>query len=59
VYDRLAALVPPPAEVTRAQAVALDPQTLDRYWTLIKQIHFRIEVLRGIRDVDPRTGSRR
>jgi len=59
VYDRLAALVSPPAEVTRAQAVALDPQTLDRYWTLIKQIHFRIEVLRGIRDVDPRTGSRR
>lgn len=59
VYDRLAALVPPPVEVTRAGAVALDPQTLDRYWTLIKRIHFRIEELRGVRDVDPRTGRAR
>ena len=59
VYDRLAALVPPPAEVTRAQAVALDPQTLDRYWTLIKRIHFRIEALRGIRNVDAATGRTR
>ncbi len=59
VYDRLAALVPPPVEVTRASAIALDPQTLDRYWTLIKRIHFRIETLRGIRDVDPRTGRTR
>ena len=57
VYDRLAALVPPPVEVTRERAIALDPQTLDRYWTLIKRIHFRIEALRGIRDVDPRTGT--
>jgi len=57
VYDRLAALVPPPVEVTRASAVALDPQTLDRYWTLIKRIHFRIETLRGVKDVDARTGE--
>lgn len=59
VYDRLAALVPPPTEVTRGSAIALDSETLDRYWALIKQIHFRIEVLRGIRDVDPRTGRTR
>jgi hypothetical protein len=56
VYDRLAALLPPPVEVTRAGAVALDQQTLDRYWTLINRIHFRIEVLRGVKDVDARTG---
>lgn len=59
VYDRLAALVPPSLDVTRAGAVALDPQTLDRYWTLIKRIHFRIETLRGVRDVDARTGRAR
>ncbi len=59
VYDRLAALVPPPAGVTRERAIALDPETLDRYWTLIKRIHFRIVVLRGIRDVDARTGRAR
>lgn len=59
VYDRLAALVPPPAAVTRGGAIALDPQTLDRYWTLIKRIHFRIETLRGVKDVDARTGRSR
>ena len=59
VYDRLAALVPPPAGVTKDGALALDPATLDRYWTLIKRIHFRIETLRGVRDVDARTGRSR
>ena len=57
VYDRLAALVPPPPGVTRAAAIALDPATLDGYWTLIKIIHFRIEALRGMLDIDARTGT--
>lgn len=59
VYDRLAALVPPPAGVTRSAAIALDAATLDRYWTLIKRIHFRIETLRGKRQIDARTGRGR
>lgn len=57
VYDRLAALVPPPPGVTRAGAIALDPATLERYWTLIRRIHFRIEMLRGVMDIDARTGT--
>lgn len=56
VYDRLAALVPPPAGVTRAPAIALDPATLDRYWTAIHRILFRRMILRGVREIDPRTG---
>lgn len=59
VYDRLATLVPPPAGVARERAIALDPETLDRYWTLIKRIHFRIVVLRGVRTIDARTGTAR
>lgn len=59
VYDRLAALVPPPAGVTRAQAIALDAETLEHYWSLINRIHFRIVVLRGFKDVDARTGRSR
>jgi hypothetical protein len=56
VYDRLAALVPPPAGVTRERAVALQAETLERYWDKIRRIHFRRVVLRGIRDLDARTG---
>lgn len=59
VYDRLAALVPPPPGVTRAGALALDAATLDRYWSLIRRIEFRRVILRGIRDIDPRTGVAR
>jgi FecR protein len=57
VYDRLAILVPPPAGVTRASALALDQKTLESYWGRIERIHFRIVVLRGIRQVDAKTGE--
>ena len=32
VYDRLAALLPPPAHVTRAGILSLDPEMLDLWW---------------------------
>ncbi|HET9707231.1 MAG TPA: FecR domain-containing protein [Gemmatimonadales bacterium] len=57
VYDRLAILVPPPAGVARSRALALDQQTLESYWGRIERIHFRIVVLRGIREIDARTGT--
>jgi hypothetical protein len=57
VYDRLAALVPPPPGVARAEAIALDARTLEAYWTKIHRIHFRRITLRGVRDIDPRTGT--
>jgi hypothetical protein len=56
VYDRLAALVPPPAGVSRERALALHAGTLERYWERIRRIHFRRVILRGIRDLDARTG---
>jgi len=59
VYDRLAALVPPPPGVTRGGAVALESRALEGYWTKIQRIHFRIMVLRGVREIDPRTGTAR
>lgn len=59
VYDRLAALVPPPPGVKRKAAIALDSRALEGYWTKIQQIHFRLVILRGVRDVDPRTGTTR
>jgi len=58
VYDRLAALVPPPPGVTRTAALALDRAVLDGYWTHIHRILFRKVMLRGVRDIDPRTGTR-
>ena len=58
VYDRLAALVPPPPGVTRAAALALDRAALDGYWNHIHRILFRKVMLRGVRDIDPRTGTR-
>jgi len=58
VYDRLASLVPPPAGVSRAAALALDSAALDAYWTHIHRILFRKVILRGVRDIDPRTGTR-
>jgi len=57
VYDRLAALVPPPAGVTRSAAIALDARALEGYWTKIHRIHFRRMILMGVRDIDPRTGT--
>ena len=57
VYDRLAALVPPPPGVTRPGAIALKSRDLEGYWTKIQRIHFRIVTLRGIRTIDPRTGT--
>jgi len=59
VYDRLAALVPPPPGVTRRGAIALHSRDLEGYWTKIHRIHFRIMILRGHRDIDPRTGLAR
>lgn len=61
VYDRLAALVPPPPPpgVTRSAAIALDSRALEAYWTKIHRIHFRRMVLKGVRDIDPRTGTTR
>ncbi len=56
VYDRLAVLVPPPPGVTRRGALALESRALEGYWTKIQRIHFRITVLHGVRDIDPRTG---
>ncbi len=57
VYDRLAALVPPPPGVTRHGAIALESRALEGYWTRIQRIHFRLTVLRGVRRIDPRTGT--
>jgi hypothetical protein len=59
VYDRLASLLPPPSSVRRAQAIALDARALEAYWTKIHRIHFRRMVLKGVRDIDPRTGTTR
>jgi len=56
VYDRLAALVPPPPGVTRRAALALESRALEGYWTKIQRIQFRIMVLQGVREIDPRTG---
>jgi hypothetical protein len=57
VYDRLAALVPPPPGVTRRGGIALQSRDLEAYWTKIQRIHFRLTVLRGVRRIDPRTGT--
>ena len=59
VYDRLAALVPPPPGVTRRGAIALRSRDLEGYWTKIHSIHFRRMILRGVRDINPRTGLAR
>ena len=56
VYDRLAALLPPPPGVTRRGAIALESRALEGYWTKIQRIHFRMVVLRGVKNIDPRTG---
>ena len=57
VYDRLASLVPPPPGVTRAAALALGSRALEGYWTKIHRIHFRRMILKGVKDIDPRTGT--
>jgi hypothetical protein len=57
VYDRLASLVPPPPGVTRRGALALESRALEGYWTKIHRIHFRRMVLKGVRNIDPRTGT--
>ena len=56
VYDRLAALVPPPSGVTRRGATLLQSRDLESYWTLIERIHFRTVILHGIKRINPRTG---
>jgi len=49
--------VPPPPGVTRRAAVALESRALEGYWTKIQRIHFRTVVLRGVKNIDPRTGT--
>lgn len=58
VYDRLSTLVPPPPGVQRAAVLVLDRAVLDAYWNHIHRILFRKVMLRGVRDIDPRTGRR-
>ena len=59
VYDRLAGLVPPPAGVTRESALRLEAATLETYWNAIRRIAWRRVILKGIREIDPRTGTAR
>ena len=59
VYDRLASLVPPPPGVARDDVLRLDPATLETYWNTLRRIAWRKDILRGIRDIDPRTGTAR
>ena len=61
VYDRLASLVPPPPPpgVAREDVLRLDPAALQTYWNTIRRIAWRKTILRGIRDIDPRTGTAR
>jgi len=59
VYERLAALVPPPAGVTRDGVVRLEQRQLDAYWNAIRRIAWRRIILQGVRDIDPRTGLAR
>jgi anti-sigma factor RsiW len=59
VYDGLVELVPPPDGVTRQAALNLDAATLERYWSTIRRIAWRREVLKGVRDIDPSTGLTR
>lgn len=59
VYDRLATLMPPPPGVTRRGALALESRSLEGYWTKIQRIHFRLMILRGVREINPRTGTTR
>ncbi|HXF95117.1 MAG TPA: zf-HC2 domain-containing protein [Gemmatimonadales bacterium] len=59
VVERLAHLVPPPEGVTRDALVAADSSALERYWSGIRRIAWRREILRGLRDIDPRTGLSR
>jgi hypothetical protein len=56
VYGRLAALVPPPDGVTRDAVIRLDSTAVNAYWNAIKRIAWRREVLRGVREIDARTG---
>jgi len=59
VYERLAALLPPPAGVTRDGVLRLEQRRLDAYWSAIRRIAWRRIILQGIRDLDPRTGLAR
>lgn len=57
VYDRLATLVAPPAGVGREDALRLEGAALDAYWNAIRRIAWRRVILKGVRDIDPRTGK--
>jgi len=45
--------------VTRRGAIALHSRDLQGYWTKIHRVQFRRMTLRGVRDIDPRTGLAR
>jgi hypothetical protein len=59
VYDRLALLVPPPSGVAREAILRLERPALETYWNVIRRIAWRRVILKGIRDIDPRTGLTR
>src|SRR2546428_543022 len=59
VYERLAALGPPPAGVTRHGVLRPEQRQLDAYWNAIRRIAWRRIILQGVRDLDPRTGLAR
>ena len=59
VYERLAALVPPPAGVTRDGVLRLEQRQVDAYWNAIRRIAWRRIILQGVRAIDPRTGLAR
>ncbi len=48
VYERLARFAPPPAGVTRAALLRLDPAALDAWWTPIRRAAWRREILKGV-----------
>ncbi|HEY6853662.1 MAG TPA: FecR domain-containing protein [Gemmatimonadales bacterium] len=49
VYERLAALAPPPPGVTRAAVLRLDAAALDAWWNPIRRAAWRREILKGVR----------
>lgn len=51
VYERLAAAVPPPPDVTRAAVLRLDPAALADWWNPIRRAAWRREILKGDRVV--------
>ena len=49
VYEELARFAPPPAAVTRAAVLRLDPAALDAWWAPIRRAAWRREILKDVR----------